>query len=154
MFSPLWDSSLFGCPLLSLFYCLLSLETLTGSSLLFPFTWTLPLGGTGVLLILWPPQTRYLAVCRPRAWPAPGSSAELGCHFPDASRDWFYSVLVGPPCPRRALSGPWRQSCYLGVLPAWASPSRKPQRPLETAGWGCTHAHIQTHVLNHKGRAF
>lgn len=116
-------------------------------SVLFPFTWTLALGGTGALLILWPPLTHYQLVCRPRAWPAPGGSAELGCHFANASQDWFYSLLVRPPCPSKALSGPWRQSCYLGVLPTWASPSGKPQRPLETAGWTNTHAHTQTHTV-------
>lgn len=75
-----------------------------------------------------------------------GGQPDLGCPVTDASQDWFYSVLVRP-CPRRALSGLWRQLCSLGALPAGASSSGKPQRPLETASCGYTHAHTQAHSV-------
>lgn len=113
----------------------------------FPSQGMLPLGSIGVLLIPWPPQTQNMVVCGLRA---AGSSAELGRgRNPTWAATSQMPVGTGfiqfcrPPCPRKALSGPWRQLCYLGVLPAWASSREKPQRPLETAAWGYTHAHTQ-----------
>lgn len=135
-------------------YCLFSLDTWTGSRLILPITRDAPSGWCWSLARpmassdpvpggLW---TEGLASVRELC--RAGGQPDLGCPITDASQDWFYSVLVQPPCPRRALSGLWRQLCSLGALPARASSSRKPQRPLETASWGYTHAHTQAHSVH------
>lgn len=73
-----------------------------------------------------------------------GGGPELGWRFAEARWDWFYSALVRPPCPRKALSGPRRQLCHLLGLPVWASPSWK-QLPVCI----CMHTHGQNANMTH-----
>lgn len=98
------------------------------------------------------PRPSYLVVCGLRAWLASGSSAELGSNLTWAAPSQmpvrtgfiqFWSGLLAQGEP----SGLWRQLCSLGALPAGASSRGKPQRLLETASWGYTHAHTQAHSV-------
>ena len=120
--------------------------------------------------ISWPPQTQYLAVHRLRAWPATGNSAEpwaahltwvatlqrpVGIGFIQYWY-WFYSVLARPPWSGCTVSSAMGSGGWRGALPAWASPSWKPQRPLENSCLGihtCTHMdtmliQLETHTCS------